>query len=801
MIPSLFIFAHQSPAVNVRRHLLTIATVLLVVIATAAQAQASLPLSKRGGIDIDGNNKSVLLVRGTNNAGATQSPQLLGGRLISGQFQFTPQTDPGSNFRLVGVTDFDGNGKSDLAFQNIVQGEFGDVRSWIDFQPANERLFRQVKQVWDVQAVGDLDGDGLGDLVWRYVVSNSADTGVSYIWFTNPTGAPLVRKRGGAPLAWKLLGAVDLNGDGASDMVYVSPDNTIRVLMATAGRTCANFTAGVIPAGFVAQALADFTGNGRGDLLIRHSTTGQMSLISLNATGIGLPIFNGNPDDSNASCTATTATIANTLVSLPPSDLTWQIHATGDFNGDGVFDIVWLRTDGSMAMWQMNRNNAAPTVLTNVGTAPTGMTNSQVFHGVANAVAPTSSFSRIQAKIFAPSCISCHTAGHPFAIQSSLVLDDAVAYRNTVNATVKNIHALADGLKQVVPGNPGKSLLYQKLLLWDPTKPQHFGSPMPLGATSLSVGQLEYIKRWIETGAPESGDSIEPALLDDKTMPSYAPFVPLPPPASGYQMVIEPFLVQPHFERELFVLRELKNPAPIYVSRIQTRMRVNSHHLLIYTFQNNTPPAIIPPANLIRDIRSPDGSLNFLNMLPMGYHAFFAGSMTPEGEYTFPAGIALQLPANTKLDLNAHYANSSATTITGEAYVNLFTVPAAQITQVARTLNLANTDIPLPPMQRTTHTKTFLFSSTTRILMLTSHTHQLGERFVIRIKGGARDGEVVYTNTEWAHPAIVTFHQPIILQAGEGLTSEITYNNTTGNLVNFGLTSLDEMGIIFGYFY
>ena len=792
------IIVNKSPVAIVGRSLVMFGTLLLVIFTAYAQAQTNLPLSKRGGIDIDGNNKSVLLVRGTGHSGAAV---LSGGRLVNGQFQFTPQTDPGSGFRLVGVTDFDGNGKSDLAFQNISQGELGDVKSWNDFQPANERLFRQVKQVWDVQAVGDFDGDGRGDLVWRYVVSNSADTGVSYIWFTNPTGPPTVRKRGGAPLAWKLIGAVDLNGDGAADMVYVSPDNSIRVLMASSGRTCANYAAGVIPSGFVALALADFTGNGRGDILIRNPANGQMALISLNASGIVPPPYTGMPDDPNASCTSTVATIPNTSVTLPTSDLTWQLYGTGDFNGDGVFDVVWLRVDGTMAMWQMNRNNAAPTVVANVGNVPAGATNYVVFHGVASARSPTTSFSRIQAKFFAPTCNSCHTAGHPFAIQSGLVLDDAVAYRNLVNATVKNIHAVADGMKQVVPRNLEKSLLYQKLLLWDPAKPQNFGSPMPLGATSPSVGQLEYIKQWIEAGALESGDSLDPALLDDKALPSYAPFVPLTPPTSGYQLAIESFLIQANFERELFVLRELKNPAPIYVSRIETRMRANSHHLLLYTFQNNTPASIIPPANLVRDIRNPDGSLNFVNMLPMGYHSFFAGSMTPEGGYAFPAGVALQLPANTKLDLNAHYANSSTSSIVGEAYVNLHTIPVLQVTQIARTLNLANTTIPLPPMQRTTHSKTFLFSTTTRILMLTSHSHQLGERFVIRIKGGARDGEVVYTNTEWAHPAIVTFDQPIILQAGEGLTSEITYNNTTSSLVSFGLTSLDEMGIIFGYYY
>ena len=67
--------------------------------------------------------------------------------------------------------------------------------------------------------------------------------------------------------------------------------------------------------------------------------------------------------------------------------------------------------------------------------------------------------------------------------------------------------------------------------------------------------------------------------------------------------------------------------------------------------------------------------------------------------------------------------------------------------------------------------------------------------------GGSRNGEVVYTSTDWEHPDIITYKTPIDLQKGEGLISEITYNNTTGKAVSFGLTSEDEMGIIFGYYY
>lgn len=344
-----------------------VASAIGLTLSASISAQS---LAKRGGIDLDGDNKSALLIR-------SASSQLQAGRLNGAQFVFSTLTDPGPAFRLVGAPDFDGNGISDLAFQNTTTGEFGDVKRWRDFIPAQESVIRQVKQVWDVQAVGDLDGDGKGDLVWRYVVANSPDTGVSYIWFTNTTGEPFVRKRGGAPLSWKLLGAQDLNGDGASDMIYVSPDGNIRALMATPSRTCANLSAGTVPANFSAVAFADFTGRGRGDVLFRNPANGQMQLASLNATGLSLPAYTGNANDRDAACTSSSLVVSSQAITLPASDPSWQIFAIGDFNGDGVFDIVWLKGDGNLAMWQMVRNGAAPTVLTSVGTLPVGFSNFQ----------------------------------------------------------------------------------------------------------------------------------------------------------------------------------------------------------------------------------------------------------------------------------------------------------------------------------------------------------------------------------------------------------------------------------------
>jgi hypothetical protein len=32
----------------------------------------------------------------------------------------------------------------------------------------------------------------------------------------------------------------------------------------------------------------------------------------------------------------------------------WSIQLTGDFNGDGMSDILWRDTSGNVAIWEMN---------------------------------------------------------------------------------------------------------------------------------------------------------------------------------------------------------------------------------------------------------------------------------------------------------------------------------------------------------------------------------------------------------------------------------------------------------------
>ncbi|MBC8156258.1 MAG: hypothetical protein H7Z72_25510 [Bacteroidetes bacterium] len=416
------------------------------------------------------------------------------------------------------------------------------------------------------------------------------------------------------------------------------------------------------------------------------------------------------------------------------------------------------------------------------------------------------SFDLLQDRVLTTSCATagCHASESDGGFkQHGLVLAKGVAYKNLVNVLSKNPNALADGLMRVKPFASASSLLYHKL---EPNGSTHhsgknYGSPMPLGGQLLSVGQIEFVRRWIEAGAPASGSVADAALLDDKTPSgSAAAFVPMAAPTAGtgYQLKLDRFDVNPNFEREIFVHRAVGNPTEIYVNRIVSQSRPNSHHLVLYGFRNR---AVLPAMNQVRDLRNPDNSLNRQTTLSMANHIFLGGGTESNQDYTFPTGMALKFPANYSIDVNAHYFNKTNTVLYGENYVNLYTTAPATVQHVVQELDLGNQGIDVPAGQRKTFTKSWTFDQPRRVVMLTSHNHKLGEKFIIRIKGGSRDGQVVYESTDWEHPLIKNFTPALILAKGEGLTSEITYYNNTTQTVRSGLTSDDEMGIIFGYYY
>jgi hypothetical protein len=419
-----------------------------------------------------------------------------------------------------------------------------------------------------------------------------------------------------------------------------------------------------------------------------------------------------------------------------------------------------------------------------------------------------SSFSMMQDKIFTPSCAisGCHASNTDATFrQHSLILEKSVTYQNLVGVTPVNELSKTDGHLRVKAFKSLESLLFHKLY-WNVAHHggKQYGLPMPLGSNALSVGQIEFVRRWIEAGAPKTGEVADAKLLDDTT-PSVstndnfkAMSTPQAEGVDGYQLKVDKFSVASNFERELFVRRNVGNTSDIYVNKIKLQSRQNSHHMVLYDYRDRTK---LPVLDQVRDLRNPDNGLNINTLIQMGNHIFLGGGTQSNQEYVFPEGTALLLPANYSMDLNPHYFNKTKTVLYGENYVNLYTTQKAKVKYVVKTIDFANQNLNIPANKVTVIATDFTFKTNVKIVSLTSHTHKFGEKYVIKILGGARNGEIVYENTDWEHPAVINFTTPISLKKGEGLTSVVTYNNTSNQKITFGLTSDDEMDIIFGYYY
>ena len=430
--------------------------------------------------------------------------------------------------------------------------------------------------------------------------------------------------------------------------------------------------------------------------------------------------------------------------------------------------------------------------------------------------ATINSFDLLQDKLLTPSCATsgCHLsvqdASYP---QHGLVLAKGLAYGNLIGTSPKNSVAVANKLQRVKKFSSAESLLFHKLN-WDLSHhvSANYGAPMPLGGKAVSKGQLDFVQKWIEAGAPDKGEVVDAKLLDDTT-PSFTEptdFSALDSPVkegkTGFQLKVDRFIVPPNFEREIFVRRPLNNTEAIYVSRIKLKSRVNSHHLVVYDFRSKL---MLPNMDELRDLRNSDNSLNINTVLQMSNHIFLGGGTDPNSDYSFPEGTALKLPINSSVDLNPHYFNKTKDNLYGENYVNLYTIPESQVKNVVNMIDFNNSSFSLPPNQTTVITKDFFSfdgfvkgsGKSVIIVSLTSHTHERGKLFQIKIKGGARDGEIIYEDNDWAHPKVINYAKPIALKEGEGLTSVVTYVNNTNKTLSFGLTSEDEMDIIFGYYY
>ncbi|MFC5354347.1 FG-GAP-like repeat-containing protein [Azospirillum himalayense] len=249
---------------------------------------------------------------------------------------------PTLDWTSIGQGDFDGDGKADLLFRNKTTQQVG---VWLmdGTKVRRAELIDSIPNSWETAAVGDFTGDGRADVAWR-----NSDGQVG-IWTMNGTTLQLAQAVGDAPLAWEIKGAADFDNDGRSDLLFRNKDSG-QVAIWRMNEQAQVVSGSVVSANpgtaWEISGIADFTNDGRGDLLWRNKTTGQVALWRMDGDSmVKAELIQG---------------IGNN----------WEIQSTGDYNNDGSEDVLWRNTtDNMLAVWDMqpflNGGSVNPIVVAN----------------------------------------------------------------------------------------------------------------------------------------------------------------------------------------------------------------------------------------------------------------------------------------------------------------------------------------------------------------------------------------------------------------------------------------------------
>lgn len=233
----------------------------------------------------------------------------------------------GAGWHVGAVGDLNGDGKADLLLRND-NGAIFDVLGTANggFTNNGDASYVAMANSWHIAGVGDFDGDGREDILWRNDNGAIFDMlGASNGGVTNNGDASSIS----VATSWSVAGIGDFNGDGRDDILWRNSNGAIFDMLGTntGGFTSNGDNSSVsMTASWHVAGIGDFNGDGRSDILWRNDNGAIFDMLGTSNGG-----FTSNGDASYVAV-----------------DNSWHVASVGDFNGDGRSDILWRNDNGAI---------------------------------------------------------------------------------------------------------------------------------------------------------------------------------------------------------------------------------------------------------------------------------------------------------------------------------------------------------------------------------------------------------------------------------------------------------------------
>ena len=237
-------------------------------------------------------------------------------------------------WKIANVADFNADGLADILWGDASAGRIAVFLLWgtglLEPGPA---IPGPPGRGWAAVTAQDFNLDSMADVPWFDPASNRAA-----VWLMRGTHLvePGPEIPGPPGDGWVLSYSGDFNGDGMADLIWHDADNgrfVIDLMRGTHAFERGPQTPGPPGDGWIVPTTGDFNADGTFDIVWLNPVTHRVSVWLMRGT----QVLERGPE-----------------IPAPPGD-GWVIPSTGDFDGDGLADILWDNpTTHRMTIWLMS---------------------------------------------------------------------------------------------------------------------------------------------------------------------------------------------------------------------------------------------------------------------------------------------------------------------------------------------------------------------------------------------------------------------------------------------------------------